>query len=503
MDAWPNNPLIYEINAWVWLGELARRLGHPVTLGTVPDEEWDALGRLGVDAVWLMGVWERSPLGIRIANENEALAEEFRRVLPDFTEADNVGSPYCVRRYVVDDKLGGPEGLAAARRSLAARGMRLVLDFVPNHVALDHPAIVEHPEYFIRGSREDIERDPQAFFEVQGQVIARGKDPNFPSWPDVAQVNAFSEGLRGFVIDTVGSIAAQCDGMRCDMAILMINDVFRRTWGERAGEMPEAQFWPEVISAVKARHPGVLFIAEAYWDLEAALQDEGFDYCYDKRLYDRLVHGSVESIRLHLTAGIDYQRRLVRFIENHDEPRAALELQPDARRKAAAVVSTTLPGARLLHQGQFEGRKTRIPVFLRRGPEEPVDEGLRVFYAQLLNAINSIGRLRGTWRLCDVTGWDDNQSCQNLLAWAWEDGDHLALIVVNYSETPSQGRVRMPWPEIDRTQWRMRDPMSGQDFERDGEEIEREGLYVDLPAWGTHFLTRQPALQPAGTRTPS
>ena len=166
---------------------------------------------------------------------NPGLLTDFRRALPDFTEEDNVGSPYCVRRYIVDARLGGREGLAFAREQLAKRGMRLVLDYVPNHVAPDHPWALEHPEYFIQGSLEDLEREPAAFLQVGEKIIACGRDPYFPAWPDVLQLNAFHPGLRQAAIETVTEIASQCDGMRCDMAMLLMNPIFERTWGERAG----------------------------------------------------------------------------------------------------------------------------------------------------------------------------------------------------------------------------------------------------------------------------
>ena len=119
MRTWPKHPLIYEINTWVWLGELSRTYKRPVNLATVPEQEWDSIASHGFDAVWFMGVWERSPAGIEISMRNEGLLQDFRRALPDFAAADNVGSPYCVRRYVVDEHLGGPPGLATAREKLA------------------------------------------------------------------------------------------------------------------------------------------------------------------------------------------------------------------------------------------------------------------------------------------------------------------------------------------------------------------------------------------------
>src|SRR5271157_816258 len=159
MSIWPRYPTLYEINRWVWLSELSKKAGKPVALSSVPAAEWDAIAALGFDAVWLMGVWERSPAGIAIANKNPGLLEDFRRALPDFRPEHNVGSPYCVRRYEVDPHLGGRKGLSRARKELVKRGMRLILDFVPNHVAPDHPWVSEHSEYFIQGAADDAVND--------------------------------------------------------------------------------------------------------------------------------------------------------------------------------------------------------------------------------------------------------------------------------------------------------------------------------------------------------
>ena len=147
-------------------------------------------------------------------------------------------------------------------------------------------------------------------------------------------------------------------------------------------------YWPTVIPAIKSRHPDFVFAAEAYWDLEFALQQQGFDFCYDKRLYDRLSHEDAASVGLHVRADLAYQSRLLRFVENHDEPRAAAAFAgPKAR--AAAVVSSTLPGARLFHDGQFEGRTVRVPVFLSRRPNEAPDPETRDLYTRVLAVATS------------------------------------------------------------------------------------------------------------------
>lgn len=486
-SVWPRYPSVYEINTWVWLSELTQKYRKTVDLRSVPPSEWDAIAAYGFDSVWFMGVWQRSPAGIAIANKNQNLLRDFHQALSDFRTEDNVGSPYCVRNYEVDPHLGGPDGLAAARKELAKRGMKLVLDFVPNHVAPDHPWVAQHPEYFIHGSAEDKRNAPSSFSELGGNIYACGRDPYFPAWPDVLQVNAFDPGLRKAVIQTILNIAQQCDGIRCDMAMLMLNSVFERTWGQRAGNRPQTEYWVDVISAIKSKYPGFIFIAEAYWDLEWELQQKGFDFCYDKKLYDRLERGNAETIRLHLCADLAYQAKLLRFVENHDEPRAAA-IFPPAKERVAAVTVATLPGTKLFHEGQFEGRRVRLPVFLGRRPNEPIDRDLQQFYLALLKNVNRSVFREGQWSLCDRTGWPDNPTFQNLVAWSWLKDEEHYLTIVNLSDSRSQARVRVPWFESAGKNWLLVDLLSDATYERNAEELRSSGLFVDLGPWDFHFF---------------
>jgi hypothetical protein len=491
MTGWPDKPVIYEVNTAVWLSELAQAAGAPVTLGSVTDPDWDAVTPSGVDAVWLMGVWERSPAGLELALANAGLLESFRAALPDVEEQDIIGSPYCVHRYVADERFGGPSGLAAARAALAARGVRLILDYVPNHVAPDHPWVTEHPEFFIQGSDDDLKADPTFWLEVGEHVLAHGRDPYFAPWPDVVQLNAFAPAARAATVQTLSDISGQCDGIRCDMAMLMTNDVFEKTWGSHAGQRPDEEFWPAVIAQLRTRHAETVLIAEAYWEMEWTLQQEGFGFCYDKRLYDRILERDPSAVRGHLMADLDYQSRLLRFLENHDEPRIADKLPAELER-AAAVTIATLPGATLWHEGQFEGRRVHVPVFLARRPDEPPDPELAAWYRDLLDVVDERRVRTGAWQLLQPAGWPDNQSNRNVIAWSWTPGDDAPevrrhVVVVNLSEVPAQAQIPLPWPDLPGRRWRLLDPLSGQYFTRDGGHLADPGLYVDMQP-GEYYL---------------
>jgi hypothetical protein len=485
---WPECPVIHEVNTAVWLKELSRDAGRRLTLADLSAAHWAAVTPPGIDAIWLMGVWERSPAGLSIANDTPALWADFRNALPDVQTVDVIGSPYCVQRYVVDAAFGGPDALAAARAALADRGVRLVLDYVPNHVAPDHPWVTENPELFIQGAERDVAADPAAWMTAAGRVLARGRDPYFPPWPDVVQLNAFSEALRASSARVLADIVVQCDGIRCDMAMLMTNRVFAATWGPKAGAKPDREFWPEVIGALRAEHAETVLIAEAYWDMEWELQNQGFDFCYDKRLYDRIVTQDPRRVRDHLCADLDYQAKLLRFLENHDEPRIATRLGFEAE-MAAAVAVATLPGGTLWHEGQFEGRRVRPPVFLSRRPDEQPNQDLATWYERLLATVSYRDVKCGRWQLLETTGWPDNQSCDNVLAWSWSGGDAGHVVVVNLSAQPAQARIHLDADgEPPAGNLRFADLLAGGVYFRDRSEVADLGLYVDLQPWESYLL---------------
>ncbi len=476
-------PSLYQINTRVWLTELAQTLGRPATLDDVSDAELDRLARTGFDWIWLLSVWQTGPEARQVSRSNPDWRREFEETLPDLREEDICGSGFAITAYKVHDSLGGDPALARLRLRLKKRGLKLMLDFVPNHMGLGHPWVEDHPEHFIEGSELDLARAPHNFTWATRPggdlLLAHGRDPYFPGWPDTLQLNYANPATQEAMIGELVKIAGQCDGVRCDMAMLVLPDVFERTWGQRA-----PLFWPNATARVRDRVPGFLFMAEVYWDLEWTLQQQGFDYAYDKRLYDRLREHHARPVREHLHAEMDYQNKLARFLENHDEPRAAATFSLEIH-KASAAITFLSPGLRFFHDGQFEGRTKRISPHLCRRPVEPINEDLTKFYDRLLAVLRLPVVREGRWQILEcVAAWDGNWTSDCFLAFAWQgEGDTRLLVVVNYAGNQSQCQVHLPFSDLENRQWRLQDQLSADAFDRDGNELQSHGLNVDMAPW--------------------
>jgi glycosidase len=489
----PRYPSLYQINTRAWLTELSQPVGRRATLDDIPDAELDRLAQRGFDWIWLLSVWQTGLAAQQVSRTNPEWRKEFQETLPDLRDEDIPGSGFAITGYTAHADLGGDAALARLRERLTKRGLRLLLDFVPNHMGLGHPWVEEHPEYFIRGSELDLARASQNYTWVQRKrgdvLLAHGRDPYFPGWPDTLQLNYANPATQEAMIGELLKIAGQCDGVRCDMAMLVLPDVFERTWGQRA-----PLFWPTATRRVRERVPGFLFMAEVYWGLEWTLQQQGFDYAYDKRLYDRLRERHARPVREHFHAGLDYQNKLARFLENHDEPRAAATF-PSGVHEAAAVVTFLSPGLRFFHEGQFQGRKKRISPHLGRRPDEPVDADLAKFYDRLLAVLRQPLLREGSWQLLECApAWDGNWTWDCVLAFAWQGAaQERLLVVVNYAPNQSQCYVRLPFPDLASRSWRLQDQVNTAGFDRDGNDMQSRGLYLDMPPWqaSVFSLTRR------------
>ncbi len=185
---------------------------------------------------------------------------------------------------------------------------------------------------------------------------------------------------------------------------------------------------------------------------------------------------------------MDYQSRLARFLENHDEPRAAATFDPPVH-QAAAIITFLSPGLRFFHQGQFESRRKRLSPHLVRAPHEPVDEAMRRFYDTLLGVLRRVPFRDGEWQLLECApAWDGNWTSDCFLAALWTGADGRHLVVVNYAPNQSQCYVRVPVPREPSSPVRFTDLMSPARYDRDRSELVSKGLYLDLPPWGYHVF---------------
>lgn len=478
-------PILYQINTRLLLSEL----GSGATLDTVPDNYIDRLAQAGFDWVWLLGVWTIGSASAEVSRTRAEWVAEYRGALPDVGPEDICGSPFAIKDYSVDPSLGGDAALSRFRARLAVRGIKLLLDFVPNHVALDHSWATTRSDFLIEGSREDLTSKPDCWhLHATGRVFAFGRDPNFAGWPDTLQLNYFNPELRNAMRRELSRISYMCDGVRCDMTMLLEPEIFSKTWAGRGGEHPPytQSFWPAAAEEARRCNPTFLFIAEVYWGYEARILGHGFDYAYDKTLYDHLVQTQAGPVLGHLSAPLTYQNRLVRFLENHDEPRIASKL-PLASHKAAATVALLSPGMHLLHAGQLQGYKTRMPIHLRRAPHEEVDVCVERMYDSLIRLMRSPVVRKGEWRLLYATeAWGGDTSYGNFICYLITGHCEAVLTAVNLS--PARSYCYLPIPRTvgltDRVT--LSDQLSTICYERSGRELHERGLFLDVEPFTSH-----------------
>lgn len=485
-----SNLRIYELNTLVWLKQFADN----AQLSAIPDQFINDLVQWGFDALWLMGVWQKNPETIEKYCYEPALVASYNNSLPDWQKKDVIGSPYSIDTYTVNSALGTLDDLLHLRKRLNDAGIKLILDFIPNHFSSFSGLLKSEPDIFLPGDLALFKSDSFTFFQSpfdDQKYFAHGRDPLFPPWKDTVQVNFFSSRARQFLINSLFDLTKICDGVRCDMAMLPLNNVFYNTWigvlKKYGFEKPSDEFWHKAISLIKNDRKDFIFIAEAYWDLEWDLQQLGFDFTYDKRLTDRLGSADLRTIKAHLRADLDFQNKSVRFIENHDEERAAGKFGKD-RSLAAATIISTIPGMILYYDGQFEGRKIKLPVQLGRLPNEKTDKRIFYYYDKLLRITKDETFRKGTWQLLECIPVSPNDYLnENLCAWKWSYKQHQYIVVVNYSASTAKCRIKPELTEHDST-IELRDLLNNKTYIRHNSEMKEPGLFIELKAYCSHIF---------------
>jgi hypothetical protein len=475
-------PVLYELDARTFV----RGLGPTATLDDIDDVVLDRVLPPATDWLYLLGVWQTGVAGRTVSRDDPLIRADCERTLVDLTDDDICGSCFSVTGYRVAGMLGGDDALDRLRALLAGRGVRLMLDFVPNHTAPDHPWVRSHPDRYIEGTEADLSAAPDRWERVEiddtTRVFAMGRDPFFAGWSDTLQLDYSSVELRDAMTSEMLTAAALCDGLRCDMAMLLLPDVFERTWGRMI-----EPFWPDALAEVRRTRPDFMFMAEVYWDREFDLQQQGFDATYDKRLYDRLI-GDLEKVRGHLRGDPDYQARSARFLENHDESRAAEAFGTGDRHRAA--VTYLSEGLRFFHHGQSDGARIHVPVHLCRAPREAAVADLAAFYRDLFELLDDPIVHVGDWKLLESrSAWDGNMTGDDIVAFSWsrpDDASVCLLACINLADHRSQAYVRLPSDGLAGRTFLLRDRLGPEQHRRGGDDL-------DVEPWAHHVFAIEPA----------
>lgn len=492
------SPFLYEVYVRQWLHALSVKKGREIDLWAVPEDELDTWARRGFTHVWLMGIWPTGQKSRQQAVEHPDLRRAYDDALPGWSDVDVVGSPYAISAYNVPPSIGGDDGLAALRKRMAERGIKLILDLVPNHTGLDHSWAIQKPHLYV-GSPTPIAEATKVRGIHGERYLAHGKDPYFAGWTDTLQVDYRRRETRAAMIEQIQKIAARCDGVRCDMAMLALNEVFAKTWAHVPAMNPQGEpvepcadeFWSTAIGAVKQKFPNFLFLAEAYWDLEDKLCELGFDFAYDKRLYDLLLHGDW-GVNGHLRTLGDKSAHRAHFLENHDEPRANTALPFDVH-KAAALLTLSLPGMRFVHDGQLEGRRRFARIQLNRTAVEEKDRAVEGLYASLFEALPQTAIGRGQCQILEILpAWDGNHSHHAFTLLQWQQvgvANRFDLVVINHSRDRAQCHARLTAQGLGSGTWTLSDRLSAERHVREGDELITKGLFLDVAGHGAQIFS--------------
>jgi hypothetical protein len=349
-------------------------------------------------------------------------------------------------------------------------------------VAIDHPWVKEHPDFFVTSeAKRSGTIQPQ---RSATRWFAHGDCGHGNPWVDTLQLDYRNPALRAAMMRELQSVMARCDGVRCDMAMLELNDVFACTWRDfpSSHAMPETEFWSEAIEACRRMRPDCMFMAEVYWDLEERLHELGFNFTYDKRLYDRIVARSGIDVARYLRSCTPaFLNHGVHFIENHDEPRIASLLSFEEQRSAALLI-LGLPGMRFLHEGQMAGTRAHANVHFARRRTEPGDDAVAGFYERLLSALKQTTIGKGKATLLETRrASEESSTFEQIVVVHWSvEATTFDLVVVNCGADRAQCFVSIPGESLGTSNWRLTDLLGDEVHERSGSELARQGLYFEL-----------------------
>lgn len=493
---WMTNATLVAKHTLVWLDQLGRRFGTPITrLDEIPVEALEELHQQGFDALWLVGLWERS-------HASEVLARAAGR-------ADAAASAYAVRNYEIAAALGGWEALDALAGRCRDLGLTLGCDLVPNHTAIDADWVIDRPELFVQLPRPpfpnyrftgpDLSPDPRVEIRLEdgyalgtdaavvferrevasGEVryLYHGNDGTGLPWKDTAQLDYTRADVRELMTEQICTIASHFRMIRFDAAMTLTRRHFQRLWYPAPGKggaipsraeqglaprafdqlMPR-EFWAEVVEQVAERHPDTMLVAEAFWLMEPYFVRElGIHRVYHSAFMHWLAHDRPGDLWEWIAAALEREprelSRYVHFLTTPDEKPAAELFGVGDRYLAAATLLATLPGLPLFGHGQVEGLREKYGMeFSRAERDESADPGLVARHQLQLAPLLAQRRLFADperLRLLEVRG----EGFEPGVVWAFTNrsGDEGVLVVVALVDRALSATIgpsepfRVPW----------------------------------------------------------
>ncbi len=484
---WMPTAVLVAKSTYVWLAQLSRKYGRAIDrLDQIPDEDLDALARRGLNSLWLIGIWERSRAS--------------RTIKQLCGNQDAVASAYSLYDYRIADDLGGESAYIALRDRCYRRGIRLASDMVPNHMGIDSPWVVEHPDWFI--SRRDLpypaynfdgpdlSPDPRVEIKIERhyyeqtdaavvfqrrdrhsgetRYIYHGNDGTSFPWNDTAQLDYLNPAVREQVIQSILHVARLFPVIRFDAAMTLAKRHFQRLWFPNPGSsgaipsraeyamstaefnrlMPE-EFWREVVDRVAAEVPGTLLLAEAFWLMEGYfVRTLGMHRVYNSAFMNMMrdeenaKYRSV--IKNTLEFDPDIMKRYVNFMSNPDERTAIDQFGTGDKCFGVATVMSTLPGLPMFGHGQIEGYTEKYGMEYRwpRYQEDPdpwlVERHEREI-APLLHQ-RALFAESGNFLLYDFFHADGGVD-ENVFAYSNRRGDQRALVLYNNRYGATRGTI--------------------------------------------------------------
>ncbi|MCS7194423.1 MAG: alpha-amylase family glycosyl hydrolase [Meiothermus sp.] len=524
---WMPQVVLLAKNTFVWLDQLSKRYARPIqTLDAIPEEELKRLQDWGVNALWLIGLWERSRAS--------------RQIKRRMGNPEALASAYAVYDYTIAEALGGEAALEVLRRKAARYGIRLAADMVPNHTAMDGRWVVEHPDWFISlpyppfpsysFSGPDLSEDPRVGLYLEdhyydrsdaavvfkrvdrqsGEVryIYHGNDGTAMPWNDTAQLNYLLPEVREAVIQTILKVARRFPILRFDAAMTLTRRHYQRLWWPPPGGSPwgpsvpsraehampqedfdramPQEFWREVVDRVAQEAPDTLLLAEAFWMMEGYfVRSLGMHRVYNSAFMNMLRDEENARYREVLKNTLEFEpeilKRFVNFLSNPDEKTALEQFGKGDKYFGVMTLCATLPGLPMLAHGQVEGLAERYGMeYARAYYEEAPDEGFVAYHQEQIAPLLKNRALFAeveNFVLYDAEGEDGVN--QDVFAYSNRRGEVRALVVYHNKNAVARVCLRRSVPQLFKTPG--------------GREVRRVGLAEGLglrPAEGYYSLFR-------------